>query len=629
MKKITLAALVAIHSVTLASGQTSATNTPPIITVTKNAQSDFQVGSAFSRIDAVEINRSQQDSLLDVLNITPGIQAIGSGAPGGFGEVMIRGNGPSQTLILVNGVKVNTGINQDAFPFLTYAGSKGLRKIEIVRGPQSSLYGSESIGGVISLDTQRGEGEPGVNLFGEFGSFSTFNEGVNSQGEIGNFAYFASYENLSTQNDRPNNDYQSNRYAMRLDYQSMENLSIRFNFTGQVGEYQEPGSVRIQDYGNNNPGQFTVGETNILSLMVDWRPIEFWTQKFTLGGSFQRYSLTDPAYPGNFGTDSKVINDSANYCTDWMNVFQISRQNRLSLGISFDAYTGDFYSAYGSSFGTSSTFMPTQSQTDVAFYLQDEWELVKNLFLTGAVRYDRYSQAGSALTYRLTSAYLVEKTNTKFRGSYGTGFKAPSLLQLYSQDQYYLGNLDLAPEKSIGWDAGIDQYFLKEQVKLSATYFQNYIDNIIVVETDPTTFLGTFENMDTANNHGVELSAEISLFKKWNTRVAYTYMETTVMTQFPEQKNMISLDTNYLLTPKWLIGCGVTYVGGRTQKDYAAGMVVEMPDYATLRAYTRYKINEYAAVMARVENVTNSSYETNLGYPALPIGFYGGVELKF
>ena len=128
MKKTILAALVAIHSVVLAHGQTTDSNATPIITVTKNAQSDFQIGSAFSRIDAEEINRSQQGTLLDVLNITPGIQAIEAGAPGGFGEVMIRGNGPSQSLILVNGVKVNTCINQDAAPFLSYAGSKVFAK---------------------------------------------------------------------------------------------------------------------------------------------------------------------------------------------------------------------------------------------------------------------------------------------------------------------------------------------------------------------------------------------------------------------------------------------------------------------------------------------------------------------
>lgn len=626
MKKNAIAALAAIPCVFLAHGQSTPAHDDPVITVTKNALSDFQIGSAFSQIDSREINRSQQDNLLEVLNITPGMQAIEAGAPGGFGEVMIRGNGPSQSLILVNGVKVNTGIHQDASPFLTYAGSKSLRKIEIVRGPQSSLYGSESIGGVVSLDTQRGEGKPGVDLFGEFGSFTTFNEGVNSQGEIGNFAYFASYENLSTQNERPNNDYTVNRYALRLDYQAMENLSLRFNFTGQVGEYQEPGSVRPQDWGNNNPGQFATGESNILSLMADWRPVEFWTQKLTLGTYFERYTLTDPAYPGNFETEGNTIENATNYCTDWMNVFQISRQNRLSLGVSFDAYTGNSYSAYT---GSSPTVLPTKSQTDVAVYAQDEWEVVKNLFLTGAVRYDSYSQSGSALTYRFTSAYLFEKTNTKFRGSYGTGFKAPNLIQLYSTNPYYLGNPDLEPEKSIGWDAGLDQYFLNDRVKLGATYFQNYIKNLVVVDTNPTTFLGNYENMDTANNNGVELSAEVLLFKSWKTRLAYTYTQTAVYTQFPQQKNAISLDTNYLVTPKWLIGCGASYIGGRIQTDFVEGDVVEMPDYATLRLYSRYEINEHAALMARVENVTNTSYETRLGYPSLPIGFYGGVEISF
>jgi vitamin B12 transporter len=417
-----------------------------------------------------------------------------------------------------------------------------------------------------------------------------------------------------------------NRYALRLDYLAFENLSLRFNFNGQVGNYQEPGSIRIQDWGNNNPEQNTTTESHILSFMADWKTCDFWTQKLTLGLYLERYTLDDPAYPGNFYTDSNTINNATNYCTDWQNVFQITRQNRATIGLSFDCYTGDYYF---SDLVTPATVLPTKSQTDLAFYAQDEWELIKNLHVTGALRYDHYQLAGSALTYRFTSAYLIEKTKTKFRGSYGTGFKAPSLIQLYSQNPYYMGNTDLEPETSVGWDAGIDQYFLKERVKLSATFFQNHIDNLIVVQSDPTTFLGVYQNLDAANNNGVELSAELTLFKDWKTRIAYTYTQTTVVTQFPQQKNALSLDTNYKITPKWLVGCGASLVGGRSQIDYTLGYAVPLENYATLRAYTRYELNDHAAIMARGENLTNTAYETRLGYPALPVGFYGGVEITF
>jgi vitamin B12 transporter len=204
------------------------------------------------------------------------------------------------------------------------------------------------------------------------------------------------------------------------------------------------------------------------------------------------------------------------------------------------------------------------------------------------------------------------------------------LIQLYSQNPYYLGNENLEPEKSVGWDVGLDQYLLKDQVKLSATFFQNHIDNLIVVESDPETFLGSYQNLGTAVNNGVELSAEWTLFKKWKTRIAYTYLQTTVQTQFPQPTNSLSLDTNYKITPKWLIGCGASLVGGRSQLDYTLGYAVPMQNYATLRAYTRYEINDHAALHhARGENLTNTSYETRLGYPALPIGFYGGVEIAF
>ena len=187
----------------------------------------------------------------------------------------------------------------------------------------------------------------------------------------------------------------------------------------------------------------------------------------------------------------------------------------------------------------------------------------------------------------------------------------------------------MEPETSIGWDAGVDQYFLSERVKLSATYFQNFIDNLVVVQSDPETFLGAYENLESANNNGVELSAEVTLFKNWKTRIAYTYTQTTVITQFPQQKNAFSIDTNYKITPKWLVGCGASLVGGRSQLDYTLGYAVPLENYATLRVYSRYEINDHAAITARAENLTNTYYETKLGYPALPLGFYGGVEIFF
>ena len=643
MKKIIITAFAALFYAGIVSGQNAITtgtaltggtsvksatdDGPVVVTVTKNAQHESKIGSAFSKIGGNEIDRTQKDSLLQVLDTTPGMNAVDAGARGGFAEMMIRGSGPSQSLIMVDGIRVNTGINQDANPFLAFAGADTLGGIEIVRGPQSTLYGSESIGGVVSMDTRRGEGKPYLSLFSEAGSFDSFREGVSSGGELGKLAYFASYERDDTENNRPNNDLSVDHYALRLDYQALENLCLRLNFCGQAGEYQEPGSVRPQDYDNNNPASHTSGESNLLSLMADWKVTDQWTQKLTLGAYFERYTLTDPAYAGNFGDASSTIDSAASYSVDWQNVVQITHNNRATAGLAFNEFTGDFSNS-DTFFGN--TAFHGRSESDWAAYVQDEWEVVKNLNLTGGMRYDHYQQAGDAVTYRFTGAYLFEKTDTKIRASYGTAFKAPSLLQLFSPNSGYHGNTGLKPETSEGWDAGVDQYLFDRHLTLGATYFQNRIHDLItVVTTDPVLFTGQYQNVKSARNDGVELSAQATWFGNWKSRIAYTWTETTVVTQFPQPRHVLSLDTSYLFFSKWTVGCGVSYMAGRRQKDFSTGGMATLKDYVTLRVYSRYDFNDHVAIFARGENLTDRHYETTLGFPALPIGVYGGVEVKF
>ena len=640
MKKIVLAAFAvsfyagisfgqnAVTSGTATTSGTSKNNKTDedlvVITVNKSAQVETKVGSAFSKISANEIEHSQQVDLQQTLNTTPGILASDTGAPGGFAEVRIRGNGPTQSLILVDGIRVNTGINKDATPFLTNAGTDNIGSLEIVRGPQSTLYGSDSIGGVISLETKRGEGTPGVNLYNEIGSFSTFREGIGSSGAFGKLNYSTGYERVDSQNNRLNNDLSINRYSLRLDYQVLDNLSFQLNFRGTDGISQYPGSIHSQDYENNNPGEYQTNESQVLSLITTWKTMDQWTQKLTLGAYFERYTYVDPAYVGNGSTASNWITNAANYSADWQNIVQISKRNRATVGFAFNDSTGDQY--YWDTYSGPSVF-PNKSMTSEATYLQDEWEVLKILNLTGGLRYDHYQQAGSALTYRFTGAYLFEKTDTKIRSSYGTAFQAPTLPQLYSNNPWAIGNIGLKPQTSQGWDAGIDQYLLNRRVTLGATYFQNHIDNLITVPAFQ------YQNISSpTQNDGVELSAQTTLFNEWKTRLSYTWTESTVITTFPQPRNMVSLDTNYLLFGKWRIGCGASFKSGIKGKEYMSDWsvrTVTMNDYCTARIYSRYELNDHLAVSLRAENITNTRYETLPGYPALPFGVYGGCEVKF
>jgi vitamin B12 transporter len=244
--------------------------------------------------------------------------------------------------------------------------------------------------------------------------------------------------------------------------------------------------------------------------------------------------------------------------------------------------------------------------------------------------------AGGALTYRFTGAYLIAQTDTKIRASYGTGFKAPDFFKMYSTSSYALGNPGLKPEKSAGWDVGVDQYLLHRNVVLSATYFHNHIRDLIAfVQTGP--FTGSYLNRDTADNDGVEFGAQVTLFGNWKNRFAYTYTESTFTSSGASQrrddipKHALSLDTSCLFFKKWLVGCGASYLAGRVDTDYSTwpASKTRLADYFTMRVYSRYEINDHVAVFARGENLTNKRYENKLGNPALPIGVFGGVELKF
>ena len=604
MKKIYSAALAACMQLSAVSTYAQEYNLDDdvVIVVTKRPKLASMVGSAFSRIDSEEIQRSQSVSISQALSTIPGVMAQEYGGRGSYAQFSLRGNTAAHTLYLLDGIRINTDSSADANTFLSYAGTSGLGSIEVARGPQSSLYGADGIGGVVSMESERGKGKPSIILTSELGSFSTFRERMGSQGEIDKLAYSLSYEREDTANNLPHNDFGSNRYALRLDTDLSQDLSLRLNFRGHVSEYQDPTYLGVEK-----------AESNLVSLITNWKASDVWTQKLTLGSYFDRYDYQDPTW--------KTLQESANYSADWMHTIQLSENNIGTAGVEFN-------------YQTAQTSLPFYKESsNWAAYIQDEWEVFQNFNITSGARYDSYSLAGDAWTYRFTGAYLFTKTDTKIRSSYGTAFKAPSLLRLYSPSPYSLGNPDLKPETSQGWDIGFDQYVLSRKLVFSGTYFRNDITNLIdFKETDPINWYGTFVNRQKAKNNGIELELKATLMEDWMTRLAYTYTESTFTTPSGTQRrglvprHQFGLDSNYCLFKKWTIGCGVTIVADREDK-FTSGLDLE--NFFTARVYSRYEHNDHFAIFGRVENVTDTDYEYSTKVPALPIGFYGGVELKF
>ncbi|MFY9986693.1 MAG: TonB-dependent receptor [Chthoniobacterales bacterium] len=595
-----------------------------IVTATRTPEDESQIGSAFSQLTGDQLQTEQIADLKTALNTTPGVFALETGARGGFTTVSIRGTDPSYTLFLVDGMRVNTGIFDNAAPFLAYAQNFNLDTITIVRGPYSTLYGSDAIGGVISLATHQGSGQPTVTGFGEYGAYDSIRAGLISSGVIGKIAYSLDYVHDETANARPNNHLREDGYSFRLDIPLTDTLTIGVTARGEFGRYGEPSSDRPVDIPFDDPNAKAAGETNLVTLFVNWKTTDWWQQHLMVGGYNERYTFVEPPIPSEFFTGTVYVGKAFNLETDWQNTFQITSKDTAVAGATYYLEAG-----HDNSF-------PQQEENNFALYLQDLWEIIPNLTLTAGGRWDHYQLAGDAFTYRFSGAYLIDATKTKLRASYGTAFKAPDLFDTFSTSAFALGNRDLRPETSQGYDVGIDQYLWDTGVTLSASFFQNYIHDIIAfVPTSPVT--GSYENQNSGETYGIETEIRINPIKNWQTRAAFTWTESYFTSAGVTQRDpdipryFFSLDTNYKFFSVLTVGFGALYSGQQVAEDFSfvPAKFVRLNDYWVLRTYARWEVNDHVAFTFRVENLSNQHYYTTIGYPALGTAVFGGAEVRF
>jgi len=627
------------------------------------------------------MERNQLQNVKQAVNLSPGVFIGDSGALGATTGIAIRGNRQMDTLLLVDGVKASSALMEGGAPLLSFASTLNLENVETVRGAHSSLFGSDAIGGVVSMQTKRGSGDPKAMLFFEGGSFNTFREGMTSDGSLGALDYSLHFAREDTSNVRPNNDMSVDSASLRLDWTVCDKLTLGVAVRSQVGKYQEPSSIRLVDDGNNDPNAHVEAEATTISTYAELKATDFWTTKLTLGCYRERYDFQNPFDPASAHSliatpywdgqqfvysapypatpeSSWDVAVSTNWTADWQNTFQLTEKNRFVAGVTLLDETGHDANDYISSYSPSSPQSASLSALNEGVYAQDQWEVLDHLVLTGGMRYDHYQLAGDAFTYRGGAAYLLEASHTKFRASYGTAFKEPTFYQSYNTERYTGTKLD--PERSHSWDAGVDQYLLGDNLSLGCTYFHSNTNDLIAY-ISPNYNTPYFANLNASNTHGIESSATAKFNDHWQARLAYTWTESEVeanywtslsqttisgMQRAPRvPRNTLSAETNYtfdLPVGKLTLGTGVYFVGQREDLDYSlirpltsgnkttwAAKQIDLADYTLVRVYGRYEMNKRVTITARVENVGNAHYQTTLGYSGLGLGAYGGVEVRF
>ncbi len=586
------------------------------ITATRIATPQEKSPNSVTVITREQIEQSQQQLITDVLRAVPGVEVARTGQPGTLDSVFLRGANNNQTLVLVDGIRVNSPFN-NGFDF-SQLSVDNVERIEILRGPQSTLYGSEASGGVINIITKRGTSQPSGWIESEYGSFNTSITRGGFSASKGKFSVGGDGSYARSDNDRLNSDYQQFHLDGHARYDFCDRFSATLLATYFHNNDGSPGDIFTDD-----PTARLKTENALVGLTLNADPTDWWNAKLKLSHSNERGDFDQPANAENFFTDYYSQTDAQRNQVDFQNVFKISDQHTILAGGTFENAAAQM--------GSAGTYGPSALDRTIdtrSGYAQYNFTPIERVTLTAGGRVDDSDSFGTHATYRFGARTTAPDTETIFRASVGTGFRAPSISDLYFP---YYGNPNLQPEKSLGWDAGIEQPLLKNQLRIGATFFHNDFDNLI--QYSGKTFMP--ENIGRARTFGLETFAAWQILTNLTARASYTWLRAedldtgAALVRRPE--NSGSLNVNWQIIPKLSADASALFTGARSDRNYNTfpASTVNLPFYLKLDLALRWQVQKHLEIFARAENLTDAKYQEAFGFPALGRGFYGGLRAQF
>jgi vitamin B12 transporter len=587
---------------------------PLVVTATRTANDPIKVGSAVDTITELDRARRQQDSLASTLGGTPGAPLFPSGATGATTSLFLRGANSNQTLLLVDGIRFSDA-NADYNVFLGSATLGAGDTVEIVRGPQSTLYGGEAIGGVVAITTGSSLGQRHTSLSTEAGSFGTVRGALATSGATGGWDYRLNLSGGHTDNVRPNNGLGTAAANTRLDRRISDTLAFGATARWFHSEYGDPG-----DRFTNDPDDSQREDNTLVTVFAEAQPSPGWSVHATAGGQDRR--LVANASFGPFAPNSNAVTTNRRGVIDAQVSFSGVARHRLTAGT-----TAESTHTRNTGFGAIN-----RRQDSLAYFFQDEFDATDTLHLTAGLRSDDFDTFGRATTGRATAAWETFPKRAKLRASYGTGFRTPSFLDLYGRSAFYAGNPALRPEHARGWDAGLDLLSpFRNNNRLSLTWFENRLSDLI--SGDFSVFPSTVANVARARTRGAEVSGHVALTGRVHTSFTYTYLEAqnlangTCLLRRPRHSG--SFDLVYSALPTVSLGAGVACAAARRDIDAQTFLTIDGEDYTVARLYGAYEIRRGLTLKVRIENLLNEAYEPVNGYPAPGFGAFGGIEWRW
>lgn len=643
MSKTSFVSLLAVAVATPAFAQTNPAmdfaGDPIVVTASRSGEGVpvSQLGASVTVLDAQTLDNRQTRIVSDILRDVPGLAVSRSGAIGSPTQVRIRGSEGNHVLVLIDGIEAADPY-QGEYDFGTLLADPAAR-IEVLRGQQSSLYGSDAIGGVIHYITLTGAEAPGLSARAEGGSFGTYSGSARAAGVAGTLDYAVSGTYYHT----------------------------RGTPTARLG---------TRDVGSDNAG---------LSAKLTWAP----SDSFKLTG-VARYSHidadtnnseTDPASPlfgyivdspgahlKNEGFYGLLRAEFTALDGRWTNalsgqIADTTRKGFIASGLDYgdkgQRYKGSFTSSL--KFGTDTVVHRLTAAVDVereqfqnitpspfAFQgkrhtdnvgLVGQYELLVDeaLSLGASIRRDENNRFDDTTTWRTQGSYRFA-TGTRIRGAYGTGVKNPGYFELFGfTDGQYIGNPNLKPEKSEGWEVGIEQSIGGDKATIGATWFDSKLKDEIYTTFPAPDFTATPGNRPTdSKQHGLEAFASIRPIPQIQLDAAYTYLKAQEdgIVEVRRPKHIGSFNATVFSKDQRFSGTLTLRYNGR-QEDVAftdpsfIPVRVSLHDYVLVNLNAEYKLRDNIAVFGRVENLTDEAYEEVFSFATQGRAAYGGVRVRF
>lgn len=631
MLKSFLYASAALAAMTGAASAESVGDEGVVVSATRIATPVAQVASSITVITAADIERRQDRSLPDVLREVPGLSITQTGAAGGQASLFMRGTNSNHVKLLVDGIDMADPSTPTGAADISKLLAGDIAKVEVLRGPQGALYGSDAIGGVINIITKVGEGPLAINASAEGGSFDTFNQSASLSGSDNGIHYSATVQhvlsgstpvtplNLLPPGQRRNNDFYDNVTAtakLGLDVTDNFDLGLVTRFYNSLGKFTGDAFNFVTFASLPSPTRTRVH-------VVDYQTrgtahLALWDGRFdqTLGIAYGS-NIADTQDPDN--GNSRQKGDRVKL--DWQGNVAVVEGQTLVLGA--ETYRDALHP--GLSFGFPSTL--ARGVTTNAGYAEVQSDFGGGLYNTASIRFDDNSRFGSRTTWRVAPAWVIESTGTKLKATAGSGFKAPSLQQLYGT---FGGNAALKAETSFGYDAGVEQGLFDGALTGGVTWFHNDIRNLITSGPAPA-FLNI--NVGRARSQGVESFLAWKVLETLTLRVDYTYTDTidggTKLALLRRPRHKASLNADWQATDDLSLDATLLYVGPQIDgnRDFSIPRL-KMPDVTTLDLAASYRLTESWSVFGRLENAFDTTYQSPDGFLRPGIGATAGLKVN-